>query len=215
MNLKRLFLYVLIASVAVSALIGIGVLLFGDFGDFETRVLLTALIVTGVSVMGLACGACVEAGKGRIVPFAGIVLAVLSGILWMVMLWARVEPRNDVFVHSLMSATVIALGCALISLLSLATLERRFIWSRVVAHVAVWSLTALLLIIFWAHIDPSQNFLARTMGVLSIVVAALTVVTPVFHYLSSAGDDAAKIDAEIERLKARIVELEQKRSSLG
>jgi hypothetical protein len=110
-----------------------------------------------------------------------------------------------------MSASVLALGCALISLLSLATLDRRFIWSRIAAHVAVWTLTVLLLIIFWAEIDPSQNILARTMGVLSIVIAALTVVTPVFHYLSSAGDNAAKIDAEIERLKARIAKLEEQK----
>ena len=213
-NLKRVFLYTLIGSVALSAVLGIGVLLFGDFGDFETRVLITALIVTAVSIMGLACGACVEAGKGRVVPLAGIVFAVLSGILWMVMLWARVEPRKDVFVHSLMSATVMALGCALISLLSLATLDRRFYWSRVAAHVAVWSLTALLLVIFWADIDPSQNMLARTMGVLSIVIAALTVVTPVFHKLSSPGNDAAKIDAEIDRLRARIADLEKRKASL-
>lgn len=215
MNFKRLFLYVLIASVAVSAAIGIGVLLFGDFGDFETRVLLTALIVTAVSVIGLACGACVEAGKGRVVPLAGIVFAVLSGVLWMMMLWARVEPRNDVFVHSLMSATVLALGCALISLLSLATLDRRFFWSQIAAHIAVWLLMAILLVIFWAEIDPSQNALARTMGVISIVIAALTVVTPVFHYLSSAGNDAAKIDAEIERLRSKIGELEEKRLALN
>ena len=31
-NLRRLFLYLLIASVALSAVIGIGVLLLGDFG---------------------------------------------------------------------------------------------------------------------------------------------------------------------------------------
>jgi hypothetical protein len=213
-NLKRAFLYLLIASVAASAVIGIVVVLFGNFGEFETKVLMTALIVTAVSVMGLACGACLEARKGRLVPIAGILFAVLSGILWMVMLWSKFEPGNDVFVHSLMSATVIALGCAHISLLSLARLDRRFYWSRIAAHVAVWSLTGLLLIIFWADIDPSQNILARTMGVLSIVIAALTVVTPVFHHLSSSGDDAAKIDAEIADLTARIEKLKQQRVKL-
>lgn len=215
MNLRRIFLYTLIGSVAVSALIGIGVLLFGDFGEFETRVLMTALIVTAVSVMGLACGACLEAGKSRVVPLVGIVFAVLSGILWMIMLWSAFEPRNDVFIHSLMSASVLALACAHISLLSLAALDRRFLWSRIAVHIFVWSLTALLLIIFWGHIDPSQNILARTMGIMAIVVAALTVVTPVFHKLSSTGEGVAKIDAEIVQLRERIAELEKRKESIS
>lgn len=214
-NLKRLFLYVLITSVALSALIGIGVLLFGNFGEFETRILMSTLIVTTVSVLGLACGACIEAGKGRAIPFAGIVFSIASGVLWMVMLWSPFEQRNDTFIHSLMTVTILALACAHVSLLSLATLERRFAWSIIAVHVFVWSLAGLTIFVIWAHIDPSQNMIARVMGVLSIVIAALTVVTPVFHKLSRSDDDTAKIDAEIEQLKEKIAELENRRASLS
>ena len=215
MNLKRLFLYVLIASVALSAVIGIGVLLFGNFGEFESRILMSTLIVTTVSVLGLACGASIEAGNARTVPFAGITFSVACGLLWMIMLWSSFEPRNDVFIHSLMSVTVLALACSHISLLSIAKLDRRFAWSRIAIHLFIWSLTALLLFVFWTDIDPSENMIARVMGVLSIVIAALTVVTPVFHKLSSSGDDAAKIDEEIGRLKEQIAELEKRRTSLS
>ena len=215
MNLKRLFLYVLIASVALSAVIGIGVLLFGNFGEFESRILMSTLIVTTVSVLGLACGASIEAGNARTIPFAGITFSVACGVLWMIMLWSSFEPRNDVFIHSLMSVTVLALACSHISLLSIAKLDRRFAWSRIAIHLFIWSLTALLLFVFWTDIDPSENMIARVMGVLSIVIAALTVVTPVFHKLSSSGDDAAKIDEEIERLKEQIAELEKRRTFLS
>ena len=215
MNLKRLFLYVLIASVALSAVIGIGVLLFGNFGEFESRILMSTLIVTTVSVLGLACGASIEAGNARTVPFAGITFSVACGLLWMIMLWSSFEPRNDVFIHSLMSVTVLALACSHISLLSIAKLDRRFAWSRIAIHLFIWSLTALLLFVFWTDIDPSENMIARVMGVLSIVIAALTVVTPVFHKLSSSGDDAAKIDEEIGRLKEQIAELEKRRTFLS
>ena len=215
MNLKRLFLYVLIASVALSAVIGIGVLLFGNFGEFESRILMSTLIVTTVSVLGLACGASIEAGNARTIPFAGITFSVACGVLWMIMLWSSFEPRNDVFIHSLMSVTVLALACSHISLLSIAKLDRRFAWSRIAIHLFIWSLTALLLFVFWTDIDPSENMIARVMGVLSIVIAALTLVTPVFHKLSSSGDDAAKIDEEIGRLKEQIAELEKRRTSLS
>lgn len=211
MNLKKLFLYASIASVAVSALIGIGVMIFGSFGEFETKVLLTAMTVTITSILGLACGACLEAGKGRVIPTAGIMFAVISAVLWMIMIWSTFKPENDLFVRSVMSATLIATSCSLVSLLSLATLDKRFMWSRWLAHASVWSLTALILWIIWGDIDPSDSWIARTMGVLSIIIAAVTVVTPVFHYLSSSEKDAAAIDAEIAKLKARIEELEQQR----
>ena len=52
------------------------------------------------------------------------------------------------------------------------------------------------------------------MGVLSIVIAALTIVTPVFHKLSQKETGLAEIDSEIEKLRTRIAELEQKRAEL-
>ena len=214
MNLKKLFLYASIVSVAVSALIGIVVMIFGSFGEFETKVLLTTMTVTVTSILGLACGACLEAGKGRVIPMAGIAFAVLSAVLWMVMIWSTFKPENDIFVRSVMSATLIATACSLISLLALATLDKRFMWSRWLAHASVWSLTAIILVIIWAEIDPSDSWIARMMGVLSIIIAAVTVVTPVFHYLSSSEKDVGAIDAEIAALRSKIAELEAKKVSL-
>jgi len=213
-NVRRLSLYLLIVSVAVSAFIGIGVLLFGDFGEFETKILLTTLTITVTSVLGLACGACLEAGRGRIIPIAGIVFAVISAVLWIMMLWSPFDREAHYFPHFVMSATLLAFACSHVSLLSLATLDRRFAWSRIAVHVFVWSLTGLTLYIIWWHIDPSDTMLARIMGVLSIVIGALTVVTPVFHRLSAGEPNTEKIDAEIEALKVRIAELEEKRNQI-
>ena len=75
MNLKRLFLYTLIASVAFSALMGIGVILLGNFGELEVRVLMTTLTITVTSIAGLACGAYYESGRGRYLPVVGISLS--------------------------------------------------------------------------------------------------------------------------------------------
>lgn len=211
---KRIFLYLLIVSVGVSALIGIGVLLFGDFGEFETKILLTTLTITVTSVLGLTCGACLEAGRGRIIPLAGIVFAILSAVLWIIMLWRPFDREAHYFPHFVMSATLLAFACSHISLLSLARLDRRFAWSRIAVHVFVWSLTALTLWVIWAHIDPSETMLARIMGVLSIVVGSLTVVTPVFHRLSTGEPTVERLDAEIEELKKKIAALELKRANL-
>lgn len=212
-NLKKLFLYLLIASVAFSALVGIGVILFGNFGEFESRVLLTALTLTVTSILGLACGAALEAGRGRILPACGIGFAVVSAVMWFILIWSG-SHQNDIFAKSLMSVTLLAAACSHLSLLSLARLEKKFLWANYAALVAVWSLTAVFLYLIWLEKDFAGDWIPRTLGVLSITVAALTIVTPVLHKLSAQTPKTEEIEAEIERLKARIAELERQREEM-
>jgi hypothetical protein len=206
MNFKRVFLYVLIASVAVSALIGIGVILFGNFGQFESRVLMTTTAITVTSILGLACGAYLETGRGKYMPLTGIVFAIVSAVLWIIMIWSG-EMSAKWFAKVLMSATLIATSCSHLSLLSLARLNRKFAWALYAAHGAIWIVLSMLLIIIWAEYDPSDNWVARTLGALAIVIGALTIITPVFHKLSAQAD-IEHIDAEIEKLKTRIADVQ-------
>ena len=64
-QLKRLFLYLLIASVCLSAILGIAALLSGSFGWVQVRILLTTVVLTGASICGLGCGALWERGRLR------------------------------------------------------------------------------------------------------------------------------------------------------
>lgn len=214
MNIRKLFLYVLIVSVAVSALIGIGVIIFGNFGELETRTLATTTVITITSILGLACGAYFESGKGRTLPIVGIVSAIISCILWIISIWAR-EQENSLFFKSLASATLMAASCAHLSLLSLARLDRKFIWAKYAAHGTVWTLLAILITVIWFEIEVEDNVIARTLGVLGIIIGALTILTPVLHKLSSRVLSNGEIDAEIARLQARIEELEKAKTVSG
>lgn len=214
MDLKRLFLVILVLSVVVSAAIGIVVILIGNFGEFETKVLLTTLTITVTSILGLACGAYLETGRGRTLPSAGIVLALVSAVMWIILIW-QMRIENDTYIKSLMSATLLAASCSHISLLSLARLERKFIWSRYAAHVAIWALTAFLLYFIWTNGNIDEDLMGRVIGVLGIVIASLTVITPIFHKLSAGEPNAGEIDAEIAKLKDRIAELETKKGHLA
>ena len=98
MNFKRIFLYTLIASTVLSAVIGIGVILFGDFGQFEVRVLMTTLTVTAASILGLACGAYFESGRNKILPITARSLGATIGFLYNK--WARSAP-NPAFAERL------------------------------------------------------------------------------------------------------------------
>lgn len=211
-NIRKFFLYLLIASVAVSALLGIGVILFGNFGAFETKILSTTLTITCTSILGLACGAYLEKKGGRILPVCGIGFAILSAILWIIIIWDGAS-NEELFVRIAFSATLLATSSSLISLLSIAKLEKKFLWSRYAVHASVWMWALMLLLIIWSDFDPNSYWVPRITGVLSIIVAALTIVTPIFHWLSGQKPETKNIDAEIARLKARIEDLEKQKAS--
>ncbi len=214
LNLKKFFLYLLIASVAFSALVGIGVILFGnDFGEFETKILLTALTVTVTSILGLACGAFLETKRGKILPISGIGLAIISAILLIILIWSG-TIQNDYFVKTLLSVTLLSIACSHISLLSIARLEKKFIWSHYAAHVSVWTLTAILIVLIWGDFKSESDFVSRVIAVLAIVISALTIITPIFHWLSRQKSESEEIDTEIARLRARIEELEKQKAEI-
>ena len=104
-NLRRLFLYLLIGSVSLSALIGIGVLLFGDFGNFEVRVMMTTLTVTVTSILGLACGAYLETGRGRIMPIAGIAFSIAAAAMTAMIIW-NIADRWEDFIKATATAAI-------------------------------------------------------------------------------------------------------------
>lgn len=213
MDLRKLFLYILIASVATCALLGIGVLLFGEFGEFESKVLATTFTITCTSILGLACGAYFEAKGARHLPFTGIALSIAAGLMVIGVIWFH-ERTGDIYAKSTVTATMLAATCGLLSLISLADLDRKFIWSRNLAFAASIVLDGILLWLLWFQPEGDSDVVTRTIGVLSIIIASITVVTPVFHKLSSGETNAAKIDAEIAKLKDRIAVLEAKKAEL-
>lgn len=213
MNLKRLFLYTLIGSVAVSAVLGIGVILLGSFGELESRVLMTTFTITLTSILGLACGAYYDSKNARVLPTVGIAFSLIAAILGIYMIWAGDDGISAIW-KSAATAGLLATSSALVCLISLATLDKRFLWSRYLIYVCASILSAILLYILWFEPESSSDFVGRLIGVLSIVIAALTVVTPVFHKLSYKETSVAEIDAELDSLRSRIIELEKQKATL-
>lgn len=214
LNLRSLFLKLLIASVAVSAAFGIVVILLGDFGTFEVRVLMTTLTVTVTSILGLACGACIEAGRGNLLPKAGIAFTLISAALLSMIIWDVLDD-SELFVKTTMTFVIGAVVASHLSLLSIARLDKRFSWVIGVAWVCDLLLAGIILFVMWSEIEPQGDFISRLMGVLSILIAAVTVVTPVFHKLSSGTVRTGEtIDEEIARLREQIGYLEAEKAEL-
>jgi hypothetical protein len=214
MNLKKIFLYSLIISVALSALIGIGVVLFGNFGEFETKILLTNFTVTCLSILGLACGAYYETRRGRTLPFSGIVMSIVSAVLCVYIIWTWNTVLDDLGKTTL-TTSIIATVCAHLSLISIARLDFRFAWSLYLLYLADATLSIIFLSLIWFEPNFDSETLWKIIGVLTISIAALTIMTPVFHRLSYKATAIEDIDTQIAKLRARIEELERQKARLG
>ncbi len=193
MSPKRIALWLLISSVGASAVLGIIIVLAGSFSELQIRVILTTLTISAASICALACGALWESRRKLFLPLPGIALASLAAILVIIGIWAEVNKEG--FWRFTVSLGLLAVATAHACLLALAKLAPRYKWTRVCAFAAVYALA--LLFIYVIYFTPKSDTFVRIIGATSIIVAALTILTPLFHRLSrgdlsASGPTAAK-----------------------
>jgi hypothetical protein len=180
MSPKRIALWFLIISVALSALFGIVVILRGSFGDFEARVLLTTITISAASICALAAGAFWEGRNARTLPGIAVALAIFAALLIIIGIWGRI--RGEEYWKFSATIGVLAIATAQACLISLAQLAPRFAWTRTIALLAILFLAAL--IIFTIYGEVREEGIFKAMGATAILVAALTIMMPIFHRLS-------------------------------
>jgi hypothetical protein len=202
MRPKRIALWFLIVSVAISAVLGIIAILTGDFGSLQIRIIMTTLTISAASICALTSGALWEARGQRVLPAAGTVLAMSAAALIITAIWFELEGEQ--YLKFMASTGVMAVATAHDCLLSLARLARRFIWARVVALASVYGLAVLVIVSI--YVEPTGDLGFRLIGATAIVVAAITIIIPIFHRLSRDDFRAAadKSEAAGEGLWATI-----------
>ena len=77
---------------------------------------------------------------------------------------------------------MLAIATAQACLLSLAVLAPRFAWTRIVAFLAIAFLASLIIFVIYG--DVSGDAIFKAIGATAILVAALTIMMPIFHRLS-------------------------------
>ncbi len=180
MSPKKLALWFLIVSVALSAAFGIITIISGTFGAFEGRVILTTITISAASMCALAAGAFWESRGARTLPGFAVAFAILAAVLIIIGVWGRFS--GDEYWKSTASVGVLAIASAQACLISLARLAPRFAWTRTVALIAVSFLALSILLAIWGEIKEEGFY--KAMGAAAILVAALTIMMPIFHRLS-------------------------------
>ena len=207
-------------SIVLSALIGAAAIAMpNDNWWHELRILGTTATIACASVCGLACGACLQRGH-RVLPTAGLILTPIAALLMLVGIWGDIS--DDSYWKLTVSCCFYAVACAHLSMLFLARLAGAYRWTFLIAYQLILGLATLLTLGIAFELFDNHEPYWRLTGVVSVLVGAVTLLVPVFHFMSRSTIEALQaqadpllvLDNEIAKLKGRLMELEDRRERL-
>lgn len=186
---KQLLLWLFLGSIAVNATLGILALIAGDFGQTESKILVTSLLVSAAMLSVLVNRAAIDRRVLWPFPGLGAIVAVASFALSIVSVWAEID--DPVTVKLVVSGLALAGGSTLTGLLALIALSARYEPVRATDYglVAVTVLTALAGL--WFEIEAT--WYGRLLGVECVLVAAVTLAVPVLARFDSAATPSPKV----------------------
>jgi len=216
-GVRRTAVIVIIVAVAVSAILGIVILLTGGWGDVQGRVLATTFAIAVFAVTAL-CHLVQVDRPLRAVGFAGIAASVLGLIPILIIIWGDVWAFDNDAYAWLMKAfalfAVLAGSLAQANLLLLLA-RRRQPAVRVVLVLALVMIAALAFMILLPILSDGRipgwedgDWYWRLFGVVAILDALCTIVLPVLGLVlkdARAGFVALTLQAPVE-LVARLDE---------
>ncbi|MEO0530945.1 MAG: hypothetical protein AAF266_10285 [Planctomycetota bacterium] len=211
-GLLRAFL----VSIVATAVVGAACLAVepgsGWFPVFQFRVFATTVTIAAASVCGLLCSACLTIGR-KVLPTTGLILVAVTFVLALIGIW--IEPRADWFYKTIGITTAFGVGCSHLSMLLLMKLRGRARSAHIVAYYAILGLCTLISIAVVGEIGDTGYW--RGMGVVSVVVAAVTLMIPVLSYLGRSSDSEGGSIAAIspfDTLEDRIARCERELQAL-
>jgi hypothetical protein len=159
---------------SATALLAIGVLLAGGFGDTQWRILATTALLAGYALVALPAAVLVDQDRHRTLALATAAVAALGGVLALVALWT--ESDSAALWKSVGSVTAFALAGAQVSGLTARRRERDSgLASRLFVASCVTAVAAALFVtlVVWSDHDSGALRLLGSLIVLDLLLVAL------------------------------------------
>jgi len=205
-NVRRLLLLTVAGLLSASALLAMGILLLGHFGDTEGRILSTTALLAGYGLVALPSTILLDQGRSRNLAYTGLGLAVAAAALSMVAVWTEDPP--EWLGKTMGTAAVAAVAAAQVAALTArrrdadpVSVRRLFVLSCGLAGVVAAMAAAAI----WWEIDSSGYY--RVFGavfVLDLLTVALQPLlararpTAAVHRLSITFASGETVDLEVE-----------------
>ena len=169
-DLKRTFLVAALASLVVSAGIGIAIFLLGNLGDTQSKLLLTTLAVAGFSLTGWASVARDSSWWLWPLQPVGAAASVVGLVVVTLSIWELIGKEDQVW-QLIATLSLVAFSLGHLSLLSAfrpANLLIRVCWLATMA--AVLAVAFVLLNGIWGPIHPdNREAFFRILGIVVIL----------------------------------------------
>ncbi len=186
MHLRQIFLWSMVASLGLDAVLGIAALLLPVSGPVG-ETLGSAALFAGFSLLALLCAIVLERQRLEPLMWAGIGCAGAALVPWLLLTWfdrvwnSGAEEAIARMGGTFTVAPIIIAQCGLIRLLRLQ--DRWVRWVRLGTYVASALLGAYVLVLIWwwrplERLIDDDN-LMRALGVMSILAMCGTVITPI------------------------------------
>jgi hypothetical protein len=185
-NARRLLLPIAIASLALSAGVAILILLFGDFGETEGRILGTTFSISAASLLALPGAILLERGDRTIVSTVNVGLAAAAFVLALALLW--IWQEGEALARLLGSTIAAAAASTQVAALTLRlrTGDRESVRRAYLAACALAVVLAVMAIIaIWAEINSGGYY--RVLGALAVLDLFLVVLQSLLRRLGSTG----------------------------
>ena len=179
----RLALSALAISLACSALIGITIILVGDFDETELRVLATAGTVAGFSILSLPSLFHLERAHYAYLTWSGISASLVLFAMVLLVIWNADILVGEAFLKSMASVGVMAFATNHILLMLIATPAKIHIaLCQWVTTLLIATVGVLILIAIWTEEMPEE--MMRLFGVLVVLDALGTITVPILVRMS-------------------------------
>ena len=217
---RRTAVILIVASLSLTAIIGIITLLSGDFGEIQGKTMLTTLVIALASVTAL-CHLAVVGRPVRIVGFVGLAASGIALVLGLTAIWITWNTADGDFVRELIRwfgiTGIIALSFAHANLLLLLSARRHTVVRVALGAtlVAIAIVATMLIVPILTDFDvpgPNDDTYWRVFGVVAIIDALGTIVVPIVAlFLRDDEPDVAAAPApaapEASDIEARIAAL--------
>jgi len=186
--------YSAIAGLVAGALYAIYIVLFGEFDEFEVKVLLTTLVISVASIGWLCCSSYHSQRREPIAAIGGALLMAAAAGLMVNAIWAEVD--SDEYWKLTLSLTIWAVAVSHFLMLVALRLRKGMWWIHIAAGVTIGLLATVLTSIVLDGVNEAESVMKFSV-VLCILVTLETLVIPILSRVAGPPKEIAEPDGQL------------------
>ena len=190
-KIRKRSLQYFIIFLTLSALISIISILFGNFGDFEIKILVTTTVIAFFSIACMGCALYAEKNRQPIPAALGAGIGLVAAVLIIIGAWA--ETRSDEYWKTTFVFSVFGIAAAHYFLLASVKLKKGHHWVTTTALIGILcnALSISLAVIY----EVDEEFILKTIAVFSILSALVTLIIPILYRIGKKAEETGQEEA--------------------